>query len=80
VSTIDIHIDTYVDVSIPCVVLRPLNINTRAILVMKPRDDGFRRPMFDIKVDLDRISLNMNQNQVRHDRTAPIDRYARVSS
>ena len=32
-------------------------------LVMKPRQDGFKRPMFDIKVDLDDISLNVNRNQ-----------------
>ena len=31
---------------------------------MKPREEHFQRPMFDIKVDLDEISLNMNRDQV----------------
>ena len=30
---------------------------------MKPRDENFQRPMFDIKVDLDEISLNLNRDQ-----------------
>jgi len=32
---------------------------------MKPRQDDFKRPMFDIKVDLDEISLNINRDQVK---------------
>jgi len=31
---------------------------------MKPRQEDFKRAMFDIKVDLDEISLNMNRDQV----------------
>jgi len=31
---------------------------------MKPRHEEFKRPMFDIKVDLDEISLNINRDQV----------------
>ncbi|CAF3380389.1 unnamed protein product [Rotaria sp. Silwood1] len=44
-------------------ILRPLNIKARLILTMKPRQEGFKRPMFDIKIDLDEISLNMSRNQ-----------------
>ncbi|CAF3586652.1 unnamed protein product [Adineta steineri] len=44
-------------------ILRPMNITARVILVMKPREDQFQRPMFDIKVDLDEISLNINRDQ-----------------
>jgi hypothetical protein len=36
----------------------------RVILVMKPRTEDYKRPMFDIKVDLDEISLNINRDQV----------------
>ncbi|CAF2933999.1 unnamed protein product [Rotaria sp. Silwood2] len=44
-------------------ILRPLYIKARLILAMKPRQEGFKRPMFDIKVDLDEISLNMSRDQ-----------------
>jgi len=44
-------------------ILRPLNVKAKLILVMKPRQDNFERPMFDIKVDLDEISLNINRDQ-----------------
>ncbi|UJR10669.1 hypothetical protein I4U23_014864 [Adineta vaga] len=44
-------------------ILRPLNVMTKVVLVMKPRQENFQRPMFDIKVDLDEISLNINRNQ-----------------
>lgn len=52
--------------SLQCVdiVLRPLNVKARLILAMKPRQENFERPMFDIKVDLDEISLNINREQV----------------
>lgn len=40
-----------------------MNMKAMIKLVMKPRQDGFKRPMFDIKVDLDDISLNVNRNQ-----------------
>ncbi|CAF4906773.1 unnamed protein product, partial [Rotaria sp. Silwood2] len=43
--------------------LRPLNIKARIVLAMKPRQEEFKRPMFDIKVDLDEISLNINRDQ-----------------
>jgi hypothetical protein len=46
------------------IVLRPLNITARVVLVMKPRQEDFKKPMFDIKVDLDEISLNINRDQV----------------
>lgn len=32
---------------------------------MKPRQEDFKRPMFDIKIDLDEISLNINRDQVK---------------
>ncbi|CAF1265249.1 unnamed protein product [Rotaria sordida] len=44
-------------------ILRPLNIKAKIVLAMKPREEEFKRPMFDIKVDLDEISLNINRNQ-----------------
>ncbi|CAF1542330.1 unnamed protein product [Adineta steineri] len=44
-------------------ILRPLNVKARLALAMKPREEDFKRPMFDIKVDLDEISLNMNRDQ-----------------
>ncbi|CAF4513265.1 unnamed protein product [Rotaria sp. Silwood2] len=44
-------------------ILRPLNIKARIVLTMKPRQEEFKRPMFDIKVDLDEISLNINRDQ-----------------
>jgi len=44
-------------------ILRPMNIKARVVLVMKPRQEEFKRPMFDIKVDLDEISLNINRDQ-----------------
>lgn len=49
-------------------VLRPLNITARVILVMKPRQENYTKPMFDIKVELDDISFNLTRDQV-------IDRY-----
>lgn len=45
-------------------VLRPLNIKAKVILAMKPRQQEFKKPMFDIKVELDEISLNISRNQV----------------
>ena len=45
-------------------VLRPLNVKAKVILVMKPGAEKFQRPMFDIKVGLDEISLNINRDQV----------------
>jgi hypothetical protein len=36
---------------------------------MKPRLDEFKRPMFDIKIDLDEISLNMSRDQVNISKT-----------
>ena len=47
-------------------VLRPLHITARLILTMRPRQDNFKRPMFDIKIDLDEINLNINRNQVKN--------------
>ncbi|UJR35157.1 hypothetical protein I4U23_027926 [Adineta vaga] len=44
-------------------ILRPLNVKARLILGMKPRQEDFKRAMFDIKVDLDEISLNINRDQ-----------------
>jgi hypothetical protein len=32
---------------------------------MKPHQENFKRPMFDIKIDLDEINLNINRNQVK---------------
>lgn len=45
-------------------VLRPLNVTAKIILVMNPRDQEYKKPMFDIKVALEAISLNINRDQV----------------
>lgn len=45
-------------------VLRPLNVTAKVVLVMKPRKEGFKKPMFDINVELDEISLNISRDQV----------------
>ena len=42
---------------------------------MKPREEGFKRPMFDIKVDLDEISLNINRNQVNSNNNKKTNKY-----
>jgi hypothetical protein len=39
-------------------------MKARVKLLMKPRTEEYKRPMFDIKVDLDVISLNINRDQV----------------
>ncbi|CAF4508473.1 unnamed protein product, partial [Rotaria socialis] len=44
-------------------ILRPLNVKAKIILTMKPRQEGFQQPIFDIKIDLDAISLNMSSGQ-----------------
>ncbi len=49
-----------------CYILRPLNIKAKLILSMKPHQENFKRPMFDIKIDLDEINLNINRNQVKN--------------
>lgn len=47
------------------IVLRPLNVQARVKLSMNPQKDEFKQPMFDIKVDLEAISLNINRDQVK---------------
>jgi hypothetical protein len=42
---------------------------------MKPRDENYKRPMFDIKVDLDEISLNISRNQVNLKHNKSLDLY-----
>jgi len=54
----------YISSNVFSLVLRPLNVKARLILAMKPRQEDFKRAMFDIKIDLDEISLNMNRDQV----------------
>ncbi|CAF0869350.1 unnamed protein product [Rotaria sordida] len=44
-------------------ILRPLHVKARLILTMKPRQEHFKQPMFDVKIDLDEISLNMSRDQ-----------------
>ncbi|CAF4131001.1 unnamed protein product, partial [Rotaria sp. Silwood2] len=49
------------------VVLRSLNIKTKIILDMKNpegEEEELKRLMFDIKIDLDEISLNINHDQI----------------
>ncbi|CAF2860649.1 unnamed protein product, partial [Rotaria sp. Silwood2] len=49
-------------------ILRSLNIKTKIILDMKNREEEeeeeLKRLMFDIKIDLDEISLNINHDQI----------------
>jgi hypothetical protein len=39
-------------------------MKTKLIMTMKPRQENFEKPMFDITIDLERISLNLNRDQV----------------
>jgi len=50
----------------PCfLVLQPLNIQARLKIATAPSEQDYVRPVFDAKIDLEEISLNINRNQVR---------------
>lgn len=44
--------------------LRPLSLETKAILNMKPKQDNYVRPMFDFIILLESLSLSLNRLQV----------------
>lgn len=46
-----------------CQVLRPLSLETKAILNMKPRQDNYKRPMFDFIILLESLGLSLNRPQ-----------------
>jgi len=45
-------------------VLRPLCLETKAILNMKPRQDNYKKPMFDFIILLESLGLSLNRPQV----------------
>ncbi|CAF1105334.1 unnamed protein product [Rotaria sp. Silwood1] len=44
-------------------ILRPLNISVKIKVAATPHKQDYARPVFDAKIDLDYISLNINRNQ-----------------
>ncbi|CAF2841774.1 unnamed protein product [Rotaria sp. Silwood2] len=44
-------------------ILRPLNISVKIKIAATPHEQDYARPVFDAKIDLDYISLNINRNQ-----------------
>ena len=44
-------------------VLRPLSLQTKAVLNMKPRQDNYKRPMFDFIILLESLGLSLNRLQ-----------------
>lgn len=43
--------------------LSPLSLTTKAILNMKPRQDNYKRPMFDFVILLESLGLSLNRLQ-----------------
>jgi hypothetical protein len=41
-----------------------MSLSTKAILNMKPKQDNFQTPMFDITILLESIGFNLNRLQV----------------
>lgn len=46
-------------------VLKPLSLETKAILNMKPRQDNYNKPMFDFTIVLEKLGLSLNRLQVQ---------------
>ncbi|CAF0772278.1 unnamed protein product [Didymodactylos carnosus] len=44
-------------------ILRPLNIQARSKIAKTPHEQGYVRSVFDAKIDLEQISINLNRNQ-----------------
>ncbi|CAF1248487.1 unnamed protein product [Rotaria sordida] len=44
-------------------ILQPLNINIKLKMATTPREQDYVRPVFDAKIDVHRINLNINRNQ-----------------
>ena len=44
-------------------ILRPLSLSCRAVLNMKPKQDGFSAPMFDLEILLESLGLSLNRLQ-----------------
>ena len=44
-------------------VLNPMSLSTRATLNMKPRQDGYRAPMFDFTILLESVGVELNRLQ-----------------
>ncbi len=44
-------------------ILRPLSLSTKAILNMKPKQENFKNPMFDLTILLESLGLSLNRLQ-----------------
>ncbi|CAF1170061.1 unnamed protein product [Rotaria sordida] len=44
-------------------ILRPLNVNVKLKMAATSHEQDYTRPIFDAKIDIDYISLNINRNQ-----------------
>ena len=42
-----------------------MSLSTKAILNMRPKQNNFKTPMFDITILLESIGLNLNRLQVK---------------
>ena len=42
-----------------------MSLKTKALLNMKPAQDNYKSPMFDLTILLESIGLNMNRLQVK---------------
>jgi hypothetical protein len=45
-------------------VLKPLNIKVQLKIATMPSQQHYARPVFDAKIDIDQINLNINRDQV----------------
>ena len=59
-------------------VLNPMSLTTRAILNMKPKQDNFMHPLFDLKILLELVSLRFNRLQVK--KYFIISKYFKINS
>lgn len=41
-----------------------MSITSKVVLNVKPEQDGFRKPMFDVAIVLESVLLNLNRLQV----------------
>jgi len=44
-------------------VLEPMSLSTKAVLNMRPREEGYKTPMFDITITLESIGVTLNRLQ-----------------
>jgi len=46
-----------------CYILEPMSLSTKAVLNMRPKQDGYKTPMFDITILLESIGVTLNRLQ-----------------